>query len=989
MGLLDASERENARDLAGLLRLLHSKRGDGVGGAALCLSGGGIRSATFNLGVLQGLAKRKLLPQFHYLSTVSGGGYIGSWLSAWIHRENGDVESVQDRLAARSRQERSAGDATDPIDHLRRHAKYLSPRLGLLSADTWALVSIYTRNLILNWLIILPLLMAVLMLPRLFVSLEQVLALHGDDRALGWSWRGWLGLAGLGLVGASFVFASRNQPSATAVAPDRDADGKRARAAEQRFLLLCLTPLLLGAIAATLAWACDACVTAKPDFAVWRQFATYGAVLGSVSGLMAWFRRSSDPRGLIELVFVAIAGVVAASTLWVAALAFFHVAAWLTSIGCGASWWHLLYVALGVPSVLMALSAGGTVYIGLCSRQTWATDSDREWWARYGAWILIATLAWLLASVVVILLPSGLQWLGDQMPKVATFVATSGGLAGIATAVLGFSADTPGTNDGHAPPKGARWKAPALKLAGPLFLLLLLCGLVLSADGLLRALGLASGAAHSELLLDSSFWAAAVMLGLIGAAVLLALAIHLNRFTLHAIYRDRLIRAYLGASHHDRRPHPFTGFDPTDNLWLHAMRPALRRRTDTASPKEFLVPLQQATNEVATQLKNALRKPVREALNRVTADPSRSGATPSAAADNRRLVTDIVTDLARCGLYREATMNQALGPDAKAADDQPPPLRLLHVVNMALNMVRTDNMAWHERKADSFTSTMFHTGNARLGYRDSARYAGKDGITLGTAMSISGAAVSPNMGYQSSPLMAFLLTLLNVRLGAWFGNPGKAGDATHEREAPRLGLLTLLWEAFGRTTDHHGYVYLSDGGHFENLGLYEMVRRRCGFIVVCDAGQDSTCRFEDLGNAIRKVRIDFGIPILFDDMRIQARGADGKGAGAHFAVGTIDYAAVDAGAQPGKLLVLKASLTGDEPRDVLDYADRVPQFPHESTAHQFFSEAQFESYRALGEHIVEKLPDGETLAALRAKLWLGDQATVGQSQPNTAPVAKP
>lgn len=185
-------------------------------------------------------------------------------------------------------------------------------------------------------------------------------------------------------------------------------------------------------------------------------------------------------------------------------------------------------------------------------------------------------------------------------------------------------------------------------------------------------------------------------------------------------------------------------------------------------------------------------------------------------------------------------------------------------------MVSTKRLAWQERKAESFTVDPLHCGSAYIGFRPSDKYGdGPDkhkkvkcddskkattknaeaeqpttdydkqrkwGIALGTAMAISGAAVSPNMGYHSSPSISLLLALFNVRLGWWLGNPGKNGCETYQTEGPKWAAKPLFYEAFGQTTDESRYVYLSDGGHFENLGLYEMVRRRCRFIVVIDAG---------------------------------------------------------------------------------------------------------------------------------------------------------
>ena len=141
--------------------------GDAASPCALCISGGGIRSATFALGAIQGLAEHGLLGQFHYLSTVSGGGYIGSWLTAWVNRAKGIDRVVP---ALRSDAPPPLPGAPDPIRHLRDYNSYLSPRRGALSADFWTLIATILRNILLNWMVLIPLLMAALMLPRLYLS---------------------------------------------------------------------------------------------------------------------------------------------------------------------------------------------------------------------------------------------------------------------------------------------------------------------------------------------------------------------------------------------------------------------------------------------------------------------------------------------------------------------------------------------------------------------------------------------------------------------------------------------------------------------------------------------------------------------------------------------------------------------------------------------------------------------------------------------------
>ena len=281
-----------------------------------------------------------------------------------------------------------------------------------------------------------------------------------------------------------------------------------------------------------------------------------------------------------------------------------------------------------------------------------------------------------------------------------------------------------------------------------------------------------------------------------------------------------------------------------------------------------------------------------------------------------------------------------------------PTNKLLHVVNMALNVVSSDNLSWQERKAESFTVTPLAAGNPNVGYRPTREYGSKDGgITLGTAMAISGAAVSPNMGYHSSPLLGFLLMLFNVRLGWWLGNPRRP---TYDREGPDFGIVPLLEELAGRTTDRGRWVYLSDGGHFENLGVYEMVRRRCRVIVVTDAGCDPGCTFEDLGNAVRKIYIDQGVSIDFKALNVIGRQTPPK-TGPYCALGDITYPGCTT---RGWLLYIKPGYHGDEPADIRSYAAAHDTFPHETTANQWFTELQFEAYRGLGAHIAELICTG-------------------------------
>jgi hypothetical protein len=218
-------------------------------------------------------------------------------------------------------------------------------------------------------------------------------------------------------------------------------------------------------------------------------------------------------------------------------------------------------------------------------------------------------------------------------------------------------------------------------------------------------------------------------------------------------------------------------------------------------------------------------------------------------------------------------------------------------------------------------------------------------------MAISGAAVSPNQGYHSSPIVGLLLMLFNVRLGWWLGNP-RSGPKFYRREGPLLSILPVLDELAGRTTDTGDYIYLSDGGHFDNLGLYEMVSRRCRFILVSDAGSDPAGAFEDLGNAVRKIWIDLGVRVEFDRLDVKPR-QNPPVDGVNCALGWIRYP--EAPEEAGTLIYVKPGFHGSEPPDIRAYAALHEQFPHESTADQWFSESQMESYRGLGSLIIGKM----------------------------------
>lgn len=286
-----------------------------------------------------------------------------------------------------------------------------------------------------------------------------------------------------------------------------------------------------------------------------------------------------------------------------------------------------------------------------------------------------------------------------------------------------------------------------------------------------------------------------------------------------------------------------------------------------------------------------------------------------------------------------------------------------HLINGTINLQASQDRALLGREADFFLFSKHFVGSRSTGYAETEAIERLEPrLNLGTAMAISGAAAAPNMGTSTFKPMVFLLTLLNVRLGFWLPNPALtrhwAGGFI-----PRPGPVLLLKELFSKMTARSTYVNISDGGHIENLGVYELLRRRCKCIIVVDAERDEELRCGGLATVIRYAQIDMGIKITIDLSPIQCRGRKRRGgrpaSERHWAVGLIEYGEDEKGDQQiGHLLYIKSSLAGHENVYVTAYADGHQEFPHESTADQFFDEEQFEAYRALGRHMGDEATEG-------------------------------
>ena len=285
------------------------------------------------------------------------------------------------------------------------------------------------------------------------------------------------------------------------------------------------------------------------------------------------------------------------------------------------------------------------------------------------------------------------------------------------------------------------------------------------------------------------------------------------------------------------------------------------------------------------------------------------------------------------------------------------------LINAALNVPASKNPAMQGRFTDFFLFSRESCGSPLTGYRDTTEWQNKDShLDLGTAMAISGAAAAPQMGLGTRRRLSFWLALLNVRLGYWVRNPVPQVDVASPNIGERLltrirsafygsapGLWFLLKEMLGWMDERAPWLYVSDGGHIENLGVYELLRRRCKYIVAIDGEQDQRMTFGALTTLQRLAAIDLGvkIDINVDDLRLNEQGLSRS----HFRFARIHYP----DNQYGYLLYVKSSLTGNEGEFLRRYRLDDPAFPHDPTADQFFSEARFEAYRSLGEHIGDKL----------------------------------
>lgn len=276
-----------------------------------------------------------------------------------------------------------------------------------------------------------------------------------------------------------------------------------------------------------------------------------------------------------------------------------------------------------------------------------------------------------------------------------------------------------------------------------------------------------------------------------------------------------------------------------------------------------------------------------------------------------------------------------------------------HIINTNLQTVGADDPKLNRRGGDSFIFSPKYIGSDSTDYVKTEEYMGGDS-NLATAMAISGAAVDPNSYATRSRPLSFLMSLLNIRLGYWAINPRHTSMGNSFFHP--MWYYYMLREMLGKGLDEKCWqIHLSDGGHFENLGLYELIRRQCRTIIISDAAADANWKFDDLAKVIEMVRVDFGAQVEIDIERLKPKG-DSRISDSAFVKGTITYDMEKNGVKTADLIYIKTTIIDGLSEDIYSYKCSNPTFPDQSTADQFFDERQFEAYRELGFLIGKTLP---------------------------------
>jgi hypothetical protein len=823
-----------------------------INAVGLALSGGGIRSASVSLGVLQALNYCRVLRYVDYLSTVSGGGYMGTSLTVTMTKDGGRFVFGNAPRAGTATPPASEISDTEAVGHIRNYSNYLFPAGP---RDVVTGIAIVVRGLIANLGIVLP---VILVAAALTIwanpnrsSLEQPdafgLALPMiQTKAFGVSL--WLALLGLVLF-----FAWAIARSLVARAITRSLFTPR-HLSEFRGILPFLAAIYL-------------IVLAVMFFVEGQSFVLDGMF------------KIADAPATGEHVFLGLV------TSWVKTLA---------------------AITAPIAAVVMFFrNQFGEILKAVSAESSWSTQLVA---VMIKAAVWVAGLALPLLIWVAYLYLSYWGIINDKIKNVELATCPTGTISAVVRVdgqELNYRGEVRRDSQANgsvscAQPNSAASEAP---LIGP-------------------------GTHTPKWLLTSG-----------------------NRFSTATTYVvDKL---------------PFRSSERADIVHRLTDRPLI-------SLYVCIGVLLFALSWLLTPNANSLARLYRDRLSKAFL------FNPRKPTDGRRRIK-----------RNEASLDQ--GRDFEPVDD----MRLsqlsvrdapYHLINAALNIQGSDYANRRGRNADFFLFSPRYVGSYATGYAPTDNFErAAPGLDVATAMAISGAAASSNMGSSSIRPLTPTLALLNVRLGYWLKNPRFYSPAAERN--PRGSWLRdfmsrfYLWsEITGRLYENSEEVYLTDGGHIENLAIYELLRRHCKLIIVVDAEADLSMHFPSLITLERYARIDLGIRIdlpwkpIATATLAEMQGATGTSPlpkpaqGPHAAVGTIDYGS----GQIGYLLYIKSSLTGDESDYVRDYARRYNKFPHEITLDQLFSEEQFEVYRALGFHMARGVLSGQDVVCVNGVSAAGE-----------------
>ena len=850
------------------LGLINSEYERGLTG--LALSGGGIRSASFCLGVMRALAKDHKLKSFDYLSTVSGGGFAGAFVSRWVHEKG--YEEVEEGL----RSDTGFADPNSPLYHLRSYISYLTPRVGLFSLDSLAGAGIYFRNLLLNWLVFVPFVFAAVVAAQI---VHYLFLLAATDSVTKPNWlMGSLLFVCLFLMGWTFAEFIKYRPGWGI--------SNEVRSFPKLLISLGLTLFCASFLFAITALMSRVGFNSRGKFLV----SFIAAAVVFLSFMQAVIQTSSNKRQLSSG-WIFTSGVALAIQGALIALLLSSLPQYL-DVEHSKLVQTVQYTVILAPLVFITVVYTTEILYVLLMTDSPKGDLEREWLARSTGAQFRLPLAWVFFGAAVIVGPAYidlnfLKWIFGEKPNFDyPGLSAMTGIAGTITVWLARAKSSLAVvSDKYETikEKGARW---VLAVSFPVFLFGAIALLAQINSGIIKPLILSSDKFldgyyyfNSQSEVVRSFLGIHVDLELAAMLVILLCSIFaglvadyfvdINKYSLHGTYRNRIIRTFLGASNDAREPGGFLDFDENDNLELNKLR--------------FC--------KLATK--------------------SQKRITPQ-----------------------------------------------IHIINMAMNVPASPQLVLQERKALPFAASPIAVGSRSLCgvedsktfpegcYRRAGRYGKGNGIaiSLGTATAISGAAFNSNMGYHSSSALNLLLTFFNMRLGAWLGSPGPSGSSTYLTDGPKFAVRPLMEEALGLAAEDKPYVHLSDGGHFDNLGLYELIARKCSLIVVVDAGADLDRSLQDLGVAERLAFLDLGARIDFPDadlLKIKEKEDC-------IAVGCINYQDCD---YRGRLIYIKPNIATNVPASVFAYGRNNPQFPHEPTVDQWFNESQFNAYLQMGELI--------------------------------------